>query len=147
MATRFSTGLRNGMAVTSPIRTLLNNSVLKIYAGTVPSSADAALPGDATLLVTIVANDGNLRLDTVASGGTVTKDTTQIWSGVAVASGVATYYRHVLPSDTGVLSTTQVRIQGEVALVGKEMSLTNTSISSGATQTIDFYAINLGEVS
>lgn len=145
MTTRFSTGLRNGMAVTSPLRTLLNNSVIRIYAGTVPTSADAALPGDAVLLVEITANDGNLRFDTVAAGGTVTKDTTQVWSGVAVGSGVAAYYRHVLPSDTGGASTTAVRIQGEVALVGKEMSLTNTSISAGATQTLDYYAVNLAE--
>ena len=60
-----------------------------------------------------------------------------VWSGVAVAGGVAGYGRLVKSDDDGTLSTTQPRLQGNVAVSGQEITLSNTTITAGATQTID----------
>ena len=66
-----------------------------------------------------------------------------VWSGVNVATGTATFYRHVGAADDGTLSTTQPRIQGTVGTVGAELNLSSTSLTTGATQTIDYYSIAL----
>lgn len=144
MAIKTSTGLRNGLLVTASLADIMGSGVIKIYSGAVPATADAAATG--TLLVTI-SNDSDgsdLFFSDVAVAGAVPKDPTQIWSGVNVAGGVATYYRHVdLLGDDGTASTTQKRIQGLVGNVGSDMNLTNTTLVTGATQTVDYYQIYL----
>ena len=50
---------------------------------------------------------------------------------------------HVAAGDTGVLSTTEKRIQGVVALAGGEINLASVSLVSAATQVIDAYSIAL----
>ncbi len=70
---------------------------------------------------------------------------TQTWSGRAVASGVAVYGRLVLDSDTGVISITQPRIQGQVAVAGGAFNLTSLDIIAGTTSTVSSFAITFPE--
>lgn len=142
---KFSTGLRNGLLATGSLRTQLAAGEIRIYSGPVPTSADNAIDVSNVLLVTIKAEGSPLNFETAAANGVITKELDEVWNGVAVASGTATFFRHVLPSDTGALSTTSPRIQGEIAVAGKDMNITSTAISSGGTQTIDYYSVAMLE--
>jgi len=143
MTLRASTGLRNGILVTGSVKNQLDLGFLKIYAGTVPSDADASL-GSATLLATITKNGDDvtgLTFAATASAGAVSK-ANEVWSGTNVTTGTATFYRFVLTGDTGALSTTEKRIQGSVATSGADLVMTSTSLSSGAPTNIDFFSLS-----
>lgn len=142
MALKVSTGLRNAMLVTGSFKNQMDLCSLKIYAGTVPASADAAL-GSATLLCT-VTNDATatgLTFEASATDGILSKTVSEIWRGVNSAGGVATFYRLETSSDDGSLSTTLQRIQGSVAVSGADLNLSNTTLVNAASQTIDHYTI------
>lgn len=148
MALYLSTGMRNKMLDTNPLKSILASGFIKIYSGTVPADADTAIAGGNTLLCTIsVSSTGTgLTFATSASSGVILKNASEVWSGVNAASGTASFYRHVTSADTGASSTTEARIQGAIGLAGAEMNLSSTSLTSGATQTVDYYAIALPAV-
>lgn len=64
-------------------------------------------------------------------------------SGINVAAGTASHFRLILPSDTGVLSTTQVRLQGTVGISGTDWVLNSTNFAIGATTTVSEIAITI----
>jgi hypothetical protein len=142
MAIKISTALRNAILASGSVRSSLNGGFIRIYSGAVPSSADSAL-GSATLLCVISVNSTGtgITFATTASGGVLTKNLSETWSGVNVASGTASFYRHVAALDTGENSATQVRIQGTVGTAGADLNLTNTTLVNGAPQLIDFYSV------
>lgn len=141
MAIKPSTGLRNSILVTGSLKAALANGFIKIYSGTPPADADAAVTG--TMLCTIGDGDSvtGLNLGATATAGVVEKDAGESWQGTCAATGTATYYRHVGASDTGALSTTEPRIQGTVGTVGTDLELSSVALVSAAVQTIDFYSI------
>lgn len=138
---KLSTGLRNGLLSGDSLKALLDGGELRIYAGTTPADADAAI-GSATLLVTIT-NGGSGITFSAASGGVMQKNSGETWSGTNAATGTAAFYRHVLTSDDGSASSTAVRLQGSVGLAGADMNLSSVSLTNGATQTINFYSISM----
>lgn len=142
MTLKVSTGLRNGLLATGSVKGQLDGGFIKIYAGAVPADADAAI-GAATLLCTISLNSTGtgINFDTAAAGGTLAKAPAQVWSGVNVAAGTATFYRHVAAADAGDASSTAPRIQGAVAVAGAEMNLSSVALTNGATQTLDYYTV------
>lgn len=133
---KFSTGLRNYMAVTGSLRAAIASCVMKIYAGTEPATADAALSG-ATLLCTITKNgDGTSALtwEATANDGTLIKMAADAWSGTNVAGGTRSFFRLETLADGGTLSTTAVRAQGSIKLAGGDMNMTSlTSIDDDPT--------------
>ena len=140
---RFSTGLRNKMLDANPFRTVMALGNVKIYGGTEPANADAAI-GAATLLTTVTVASGatGLSFAAAAVNGVIAK-AVETWSGTNAASGTATFYRHVAVGDDGLLSTTQARIQGNIATAGADMNLSNVALTAAATQTIDSYSVAL----
>jgi len=144
MAIKASTGLRNRVLDTGAVRDVLNLGFIKIYAGTVPATADATL-GSATLLCTISVDDTGtgLTFEPAAASGVIAKASGETWTGTNIADGTATFYRHVVPGDTGGASTSQVRLQGTVAMAGGDMNLSSVFLSDGASQNIDFYTVAL----
>ncbi len=144
MAAKLSTGLRNAMLGTTSLKAALAPMVMKLYSGTVPADADAAL-GGATLLCTITDDAGanELEFDTAPSGGVLAKAPAQIWRGVNGASGLCSFYRLVTETDDGTSSTTQQRIQGLVAAAGADLNLSNPTLTAAASQTIDYYTVAL----
>lgn len=144
MTVKLSTGLRNDLLVTGSLRSRMAAGFLKLYAGTVPATADASL-GSATLICTISISGGGtgINLETTAASGVVTKETTETWSGTNAAAGTVTFFRYVAVGDDGTLSTTQNRIQGSIGLVGEDLNLSSVALSSGAPQNIDFFNIAL----
>ena len=142
MALQVSTGLRTAMLGSNPLTTVLNLGKILIYTGTPPTTADAAPTG--TLLCTITNNSTATGITfATASAGTIAKNGSETWSGVNSSTGTAGYYRHVSSTDTGALSTTDCRLQGVVSTAGAEMNLSNTALTSGATQTVDYYVVSL----
>lgn len=67
----------------------------------------------------------------------------EVWSGVNLLTGTATWFRIVRPDDTGAFLTTPRRIQGAVSTTGAELSLTNINLVKDATLTIDTAVFNL----
>ena len=139
MAIKISTGLANARMTAGSITNLLNGGFLKIYGGTVPASADNALGGATELCVISDGGGlGGLEFDSVAIGGVLSKNPSQVWMGTNSATGVATFFRFVSPTDTGAYSQEEYRIQGTVGVLGADMNLSNTSLVMGAPQAIQF---------
>jgi hypothetical protein len=146
MTVKLSTGLRNKMMASDALAVALNLGFVDIYSGPVPATADAVLDGSCVKLCRISNNSTGTGLTLDAAGvaaGVIQKTGTEIWAGSNLASGVATFYRHVTPADDATLSTTQSRIQGEIATSGSDMNLTSTTLTSGAPQTLNFYSVAL----
>lgn len=146
MALKFSTGLRNAILDTNDLKSLLDDGYINVYSGTVPADADAAL-GGATLLNTYSDDDqgspNGLDFDASASGGALGKAPAQVWSGTAVASGTASFFRFVKSGDTGNLSTTEYRIQGVVGGAGADLFVQSTTFTSSVLYTLDYFSISI----
>ena len=141
MSLKLSTGLRNGMLDTSPFKTLLDASRLKIYSGSPAADADAA---EGSVLVSIGSAHADTHCHFLASAvaGVLSKDA-NVWSGVASATGTATYFRLVVNTDTGVLSTTEIRLQGTIGTSGADLNMSSVAIVSAATQTVDTFDLTM----
>jgi hypothetical protein len=137
-----STGLRNYMLASGSLKDALDGGEIRIYAGTVPATADAAI-GSATLLCTITLEGGatGITFAAAAAAGVLQKNASEEWSGTNADSGTATFFRHVVDSDDGSESTTALRIQGTVNTVGADLNLSSTSLVAAAEQTIDYYSV------
>lgn len=141
---KVSTGLRDAMMATGSFKSVMDNCVMRLYSGTVPATADAAL-GSAALVcpVTDDATAGGLDFGSAAVDGVLSKDAAQIWRGLNVATATPTFYRLETSVDDGTASTTQSRVQGTVGLAGADLNLSSTALISGASQSIDFYSVAL----
>lgn len=143
MSLQASTGTRNSML--GSMKTGLNAGLIKIFSGTKPATADAAI-GSAVLLCTISLNGTGtgINFDTAAVSGVIVKAPAEVWNGTNVASGVAAFYRHVGPGDDGLLSSTEPRLQGNVGVSGSDLNLTaGTTLTSGIVTPVDSYSIEL----
>ena len=141
MALKSSTGLKNAVLATSSFKAALDGGKVRIFAGALPADADAAETG--TLLCEVSLNGTATGLTFAAAAGTISKDAAEVWSGTNVATGTATHYRFVAPGDTGALSTSEARLQGSVGRIGADLNISNTNLTSGAPQTIDYYTATL----
>lgn len=143
MSLKASTGLRNKLLDTSPLRTIFNLGFIKIYNGTAPASADDAVAG--TLICTISNNDTGtgLTFETSAVSGAISKKSSETWSGSATASLDAHYFRLVAAGDTGASSTTEARVQGSIGTSGADLNMTTISLTSTTVYPIDSFSITL----
>ena len=144
MAFQVSTALRNHMLDTGSFKSAMDLGFLKIYSGAVPADADAA-EGAATLLCTLSV-DGlgtGLTWEAAAISGVISKTAAETWQGTNVASGTASFFRFVQPADTGAASTTELRIQGSVGLVGAELNLSSVTLTVSAVQTVNHFNVAL----
>jgi len=143
MSLKVSTGLRNKLLDTGSLKSVFAASFIKIYSGTPPAAADDAVTGTLLCTISINSTGTGVNMASAAVAGVLSKNSSDVWSGVNAASGTATYYRHVAAGDTAASSTTEARLQGTIDIAGAEMNLSSTSLTSGATQTIDYYSIAL----
>jgi len=135
-----SIALRNYLLATGSLKAALAGGELRIFGGTVPADANAATTG-ATLLCTLLDAGSGINFDTAAAGGVLSKDPGETWTGINAAGGVATFFRHVLSADANDASTTALRIQGTIATAGADMVLGNTTLISGAVQSMPNYSV------
>jgi len=133
------------------LRDLFKDGVLRVYTGTVPATADAAITGTKVLEITLNSNafvagafDYGLEFGDAAAG-VIAKVVAEVWSGVGLApGGTATHYRLVgNASDTDALSTVLPRIQGTVGTSGADLNMSSVTVVTGATTTIDTFSYTL----
>lgn len=139
---KFSTGLRTAMLNASGLKEQLDGGFIRVYGGVpAPASADDAIPGGATLIVTISDDGagGGLTLDTPV-GGVIYKDPSQVWKGTNATTMQATFFRHVAAGDTGNSSTTAPRIQGTCGVAAADMLMPNTTLVNGEEHVLAQYA-------
>ena len=133
------------------LKDIMMDGVLKVYSGSQPSDADQAATG--TLLVTYTVSSGafvagafdnGLEFESDPLSGEIEKNSSEVWSGLGVATGTAGWFRFVgNATDDGTASTTLPRIDGSVGTSGSDLVMASTSIVSGRTYTIDTFKITL----
>jgi hypothetical protein len=147
MTLQISQGVRDGLAKTGALKTLLDGGKVRIYSGSPPASPNDAESG--TLLVTVESTEvGNLMTfdTTLAGAGILQKTITETWTANAVATGTAGYWRYVAdPADAGGASTTEERVQGTASTSGADMNMSSVAVVSGAPQTIDVFKLTIPE--
>ena len=92
----------------------------------------------------VAAVNGLLWGDVAA--GVLSKHPTQVWSGVAGATGTAGWFRfEASVTDAGGTDSTESikRIDGSVGTSGAELNMANTTITSAITQTVDSFTLTL----
>jgi hypothetical protein len=128
-------GMLNSTGLSSAIGT---GSKIRIFAGTVPSNADAT-PSSPTTLATLTVPSGPFTSYTDITTGSratfvaITSDTS------AAATGTAAYFR-IYDS-----SLTTVKAQGTVGTTGCDLNLNTTAITAGSTVAISAATIDLPE--
>ncbi|TFZ81388.1 hypothetical protein [Candidatus Macondimonas diazotrophica] len=138
MAIQISSGLRNHMLISGSFKSGLDGGVLKIFAGAMPSTADADSSA-LTVLCTISldATGTGITFASTVSAGILAKNASEIWRGQITATGTASFFRWMAISDTGALSTTEKRVQGTVGLAGADLNFSSLSFVSGNYKVID----------
>lgn len=133
---------------------IFRNGVMRIYTGTQPSTAELIESG--SLLVEITQASGafvsgspenGLNFGEAASNAVLGKHPDETWSGVAGLTGTAGWFRFY-PNDVdthigAAVSGNKIRFDGSIATSGAQLNMSNTSITSGGTTTIDSVAISL----
>lgn len=133
---------------------IFRNCVMRIFSGAQPATAEDTESG--ALLVEITngtpfvsgSPQNGLNFGEQAANATLGKAPGESWAGVAGATGTAGYFR-VYPNDvdshTGADAgaETKIRFDGAIATSGAQLNMSNTSITSGGTTTIDSVAIQL----
>lgn len=139
MAVRLSTGLVNNVMAVASFKTSFESGagfVIDIYSGSQPATADAAPTG--TKLV-VISNNGAGTTVTFASpavSGVLSKTVSETWTGTAIATGTAGWFRVRRTVDGAGVSTTDIRYDGAIATSGAQLNLASLSITSGAPVTI-----------
>lgn len=143
MIVKASTGLRDYVLVTGPMRQALDGHVLKLYGGAIPADADAAATGSLLATVTVNNTGTALTFEAAAANGVLPKSEGEVWSGLVSASGTCTHYRLVSPTDSGNASTTEIRLQGDAGTIGYSLNISDPALTASEIQHIDYYVIAL----
>jgi hypothetical protein len=142
MALQFSTGLKDAVLDTGSVKSTFDGGFIKIYTGTPPATADAALAGNTELVkYSDSGGAGGLNLDTAAVDGALPKAPAQTWQGTAGNTGTASFFRYWQTGDADGLSTTAVRMQGTVGGAGADLYVASTSFADTTVYTLDLFSI------
>lgn len=143
MTTKISTGLSAYLLATGSLRQAFASSFIRVYLGTEPATADAALPGDAILLgeFSVDGEGGGLNLSATADGTYIAKSPEEVWRCEALATGTPVYFRWVTGADAGSASALLPRIQGKVGLAGMELNFSSLNFVVGAIQKVDYFVV------
>jgi hypothetical protein len=133
------------------LKDIFKDGQMHIYSGSQPSSPDAAVAG--TLLLTVTesagafvhgAFDNALEFEDDPTDGEMEKASGETWQGDGVAAGTAGYFRLVAnPTDNGAADTVLPRVDGSVGTSGADLNMSTTTITVGATYTIDSFKLTL----
>jgi hypothetical protein len=139
-----------GVADGGSFKDLFRNGTLKIFSGSQPASADDDESGYTELCqITLAsgsfsAGNGNNGINFEdAVSGTLSKKGSETWSGVNSATGTAGWFRFYDNDMVVGASTTAKRFDGAIATSGAELNMSSTSLTSGATTTIDSFDVTL----
>lgn len=82
----------------------------------------------------------------ISAAGVVDKHATQVWTGVAVATGTAGWFRFVgSVADGGATDAaeTEIRMDGAISTSGAQINMSNTTITAAATETVSSFPLTL----
>lgn len=124
MTIRIAAAVRNSMLtqIATAVDAGAGAGTIKVYSGTQPANADAALSGN-TLLVTFTLADPSFG---TAAAGSMDLDADPDLSATAVATGTASFAR--VADSTGATV-----YDGTVGTSGTDFVITSTSVTSGQT--------------
>jgi hypothetical protein len=116
-------------------------TVRALYGGVEPTIVEGASTGDLTLAETVA----NVRINGLQWGdsvlGVLSKEA-GVWSGVALATGSAGYFRFKANAvDDDTLSTTLVRMDGNISTSNAPLIVSSVNFVAGTTITVDSAAI------
>ncbi|MEE4114405.1 MAG: hypothetical protein V2I40_16415 [Desulfobacteraceae bacterium] len=134
------------------LKNVFQDGILKIYSGSQPASPDSAASGTLLLQITVSAGafvagafDNGLEFGDAASGA-IAKATGETWQGLGIAAGTAGWFRLCAnATDAGAASTSLPRIDGSVGTSNADLNMTTTTITVGATYTVDSFTLTLPE--
>ena len=139
-------GVSTGTHDEKSFRLLFAGGFLDIYSGSRPANADTAESG--TILVAIRASAGSstggrtgLNWAADAASGVLAKASAQTWNGEAKNSGTATWFRFYTSGYT--TGANGICFDGDIATSGADLNMSNTTITDGATTTIDTFTVTL----
>jgi hypothetical protein len=141
MATKISTGLAGYLLGQGCLRQALGSSVIRVYSGVEPLQADSAIGGTLLAEFSVDGAGGGLNLAAASVGALISKSELEAWRSAAVNTGTASWFRWCLPSDAGTYSTSALRVQGAVSMVGAELNFSSVAFVQGAIQKVDYFAI------
>lgn len=125
---------------------IMRNAKIAIFSGSQPTNAADASAG--TLLITVGKNldSGSGAVDGVtwdeSVAGVVSKPAGDTWSGKAVATGNAGWFRVYQEGDDPTqASSTMARFDGSVATSGGEMTVTAVAMAADSIQTIGAFTL------
>lgn len=140
---KFSTGLRNTMLATGSLKSVMDGTVMRLYSGTPPASADAPVTGTLLATLSVNGNGAGVTFETIPADGVLAKEPAEVWQGTNAATGTVAYARLVAPADTGNTSTTANRIQVTVGNTNTDILVANTLLTSGQTFTLNYFNVEL----
>ena len=147
MTLRVSTGFRQNLLNTTGFKETFgsNGGQINLYTGAQPASADDAVPNTSTLLLSITERGeptSGLEFEDPVNG--MISKTIDVWQGTGIANGVVGWFRlFVRTENASVASDTLARIDGSVAVSGGDMAISNTSLVTGAVQTLSTFTLAL----
>lgn len=124
--------------------TLPNGWVVAATYTTIAGTAANMGSGGAATAGVLAVN--GLRLDYNAAAGVITKDITQTWSGTAVATNTAGWFRYkgsVVDADALDSSAIFLRMDGNISTSGANLNMSSTAITSGALQTLSTFSFTI----
>jgi hypothetical protein len=133
---------------------IASGNVVTIYAGLGAAATPNGFAVAATT-TTLSATTSNMSSGSAGSNGllfdnsiagVLSKLSTQTWSGLNLANGVAGWFRqHGAVADGNLLDSAGVllRIDGSIATAGSEMNMNSTGFVSGATTTLQNWAMTV----
>jgi hypothetical protein len=87
-------------------------------------------------------NGLHFELPSTEASGTLDKET-GVWSGAVTTTGIASWFRVQANNDAGTLSTTAVRLQGNISTANSELDIPSLTLTSGSTYTQGTFSITL----
>lgn len=144
MAFKYSTELRRQQCVVGSLKSILDGSVIRLYSGEPPRSADDRIINN-TLLCELTAGGEGVTFEAQAQNAVLTKSLDEVWEGDVEAAGEVTFFRMVSQSDTGDKTDQEVRIQGTVGGPAEDLVISNSNLVQGAPQRLEYFAISLLE--
>lgn len=147
MASRLSKGARS--AVLAKYAEIFGNCTISFFTGLQPSSADESETGQELLKITL--NSGAFTPGSPTNGlsfgaesdQVLHKKAGEVWSGLGLADGVAGWARIYANAKVTGASDVAVRWDLSVGTSGANINMSNTTISTGGTTTIDTVNIPL----
>jgi len=133
------------------ISDLFQNGVIDVYSGSQPTTADLTETATSTKLLTITLSSGAFSAGSPTNGinfgevssGVLSKESGETWSGVGLADGTAGWFRLYSNAYTTGASSSAIRLDGSVATSGSQFNMSNTTVSTGATSTVDSVSLTL----